>query len=173
MLKPKQLGVTLIELMIVVSILIILAAVGMPSYREWIENSKIRSGASSVFNGIQKARTSAVQNNTQVRFVLGNNTAWRVECVTAAMCPNGNATIEQRSSSDGSSTSVTTTVLPAGATTVTFNNLGVANAGGLTRVTVDNSTTYSGKRPLRVEIGASGSARLCDPAFSLPDPKGC
>jgi type IV fimbrial biogenesis protein FimT len=173
MFKPKQLGFTLVEVMIVVSILVILAAAAMPSYREWIENSKIRSGATSILNGIQKARTSAVLNNTQVRFTLGANTAWTVTCVTAAMCPGGVATIEQRASGDGSSTSVTTTPLPAAATTVTFNNLGVANAGGLTRVTVDNSTTYSGKRPLRIEIGASGAARLCDPAFTLPDPKGC
>jgi type IV fimbrial biogenesis protein FimT len=171
MFKSKQLGVSLVELMIIVAIIGILAAVGAPSYREWIENSKIRNGASSILNGIQKARASAVLNNAQVRFVLGANSAWTVGCVVAtAVCP---ASIEQRASTDGSSTSVTTTTLPGGATTVTFSNLGIANAGGLTRVTVDNSTTYSGKRPLRIDIGASGSARMCDPAFSLPDPKGC
>jgi type IV fimbrial biogenesis protein FimT len=173
MFKPKQLGFTLVELLIVVAIFVILAAVGVPSYIEWIENSKIRSGASSIFNGIQKARISAVQNNTQVRFTLGTNTAWTVACVVAARCPGGVAQIEQRSSGDGSSASVTTTTLPAAATTVTFSNLGIANAGGLTQVTVDNSTSYSGKRPLRIQIGASGATRLCDPAFSLPDPKGC
>lgn len=173
MFKPKQYGFTLIELLIVVAIFIVLASLGVPGYIEWMENSKIRNGATSIVNGIQKARISAVQNNTQVRFTLGNNTAWTVECVTAARCPDGVATIEQRASSEGSSTSVTITTLPPAVSTVTFNNLGVANAGGLTRVTVDNSTTYSGKRPLRIEIGASGAARLCDPAFTLPDPKGC
>jgi type IV fimbrial biogenesis protein FimT len=171
MFKLKQLGFSLIELMVIVSIIGILAALGTPSYREWIENSKIRNGAGSILNGIQKARASAVLNNAQVQFTLGANSAWTVGCVAAtAICP---ATIEQRASSDGSSVSVTTTTLPVGATTLTFSNLGIANAGGLTRVTVDSSTTYSGKRPLRIDIGASGAARMCDPAFSLPDPKGC
>lgn len=159
--------------MIVVSILIILAGVGLPSYREWIENSRVRNAASSILNGIQKARTSAVLNNTQVRFTLGANSAWTVQCVTASSCPGGVALIEQRNTSDGSSSAVTVTPVPAAATTVTFSNLGIATAGGLTRVTLDTTALSSGNRPLRVEIGASGAARMCDPAFSLPDPKGC
>jgi type IV fimbrial biogenesis protein FimT len=171
MFKPKQLGFTLIELMIVVSIIAILAALGMPSYQAWIENTKIRSGAASILNGIQKARAFAVQNNTQVRFTLvGTNSAWSVGCVNTVVCPDP---IEARASSDGSSTSVTVTPTPSAVTTITFSNLGIANTGGLTQVDVDTTAISSGKRPLSIRIGASGAARLCDPAFSLPDPKGC
>jgi type IV fimbrial biogenesis protein FimT len=57
MYKIKQAGFSLIEMMIVVAILGITASVAIPSYRTWIQNTKVRTGAESIMNGIQKARS--------------------------------------------------------------------------------------------------------------------
>ncbi|MFZ2541189.1 MAG: GspH/FimT family pseudopilin, partial [Gallionella sp.] len=74
---PKSSGFTLIELMITLVILAIAMALGIPSYRDWVQNTQIRNAAESVQNGLQRARAEAVGRNTNVAFVLlGVNPTW-------------------------------------------------------------------------------------------------
>ncbi|MGB8337674.1 MAG: GspH/FimT family pseudopilin [Burkholderiales bacterium] len=69
MFEPKkQIGFTLIELMIVVVIMGIVLAMGIPNFRTWIENGRIRTGAESVFNGLNLARSEAIRRNESVQF---------------------------------------------------------------------------------------------------------
>jgi type IV fimbrial biogenesis protein FimT len=60
---------TLIEIMVAVTIVVILLAAAMPSFSEWIQNSKIRTAAESIQNGISLARSEAVHRNTVAQFV--------------------------------------------------------------------------------------------------------
>ena len=161
-------GFTLIELMIVVAILAIVATIALPSYKSYIENTKIRNGAESIQNGLQKARTEAVLKNASVIFTLGANSAWTVGCVTSnANCP---AVIEERKAKDGSSNTVTVT--PA-AGTVTFTNLGTRATGGINQITLDNSALASAdSRELRVTINGA-SVRMCDPNLAVGNLKAC
>jgi type IV fimbrial biogenesis protein FimT len=155
--------------MIAVVMIGVVLAFAVPSYHQWIENSKVRNAAESILNGIQKARAEAVLKNARVQFTLvGANSAWTVGCVAAtANCP---ATIEQRAMGDGSATSVT--VNPAGVNII-FSNLGL-RVSGLTQVDVDTTAlSATDSRNLTIQVTTNGAARLCDPAFSLPDPKGC
>ncbi len=167
--SSKSRGFSLIELMIAVVMIGIVLAFAVPSYREWIENSKVRNAAESILNGIQKARAEAVLKNARVQFSLvGGNSAWTVGCVAAtANCP---ATIEQRDMGDGSAATVT--VNPAGGNVI-FSNLGL-RVSGFTQVDVDTTAlSAADSRDLTIQVTTSGAARMCDPAFSLPDPKGC
>jgi type IV fimbrial biogenesis protein FimT len=166
-------GFGLIELMIAVAILGIVLAVSIPSYKEWIENTKIRNIASAIQNGLQLARAEAVKNNTQVTFTLtGNN--WSVGCVNATVCP---AQIDQFTADSGSN-NITSTTVPAGRSTITYSNLGNRVTTGAAATTlfdlVNVVSNVAGTRALRIEVGASGSARLCDPEFAIADtPRGC
>ncbi len=59
----------------------------------------------------------------------------------------------------------------ADAASVVFDGLGrVRNADAARRFDV---AAAKGNRPLRVQLGAGGEIRLCDPAFPPGDPSGC
>ncbi len=177
MFRFKQKGFSLVELMITVAVIGITAAVAIPSYRAWIQNTKVRTAAESILNGIQKARSEALMRNTQVRFTLGANSAWTVGCVTTiadldgdgvADCP---AIIDTRANTEGGTAAAVTTVLPGGATNATFNNLGIiTGVNQLTQVAV----SFAGaNRNLNITLGAGGNVRLCDPNTNISDPRKC
>lgn len=173
-------GFTLVELMVAVALLGILTAMAMPSYRDWIQNTMIRNAAESIQNGLQKARMEAVKHNAPVQFVLDNNAAWRVGCVTVtADCPDP---IEERAAKEGASTNISFQAIPANATTIIFTNMGTvlpsppAAAAPFTRLDIDNvALPAADSRDLRITLSASGSVRMCDPDTSLStdDPRRC
>ena len=171
--KIRALGFSLVELMIGIAILGILLAAAIPSYRSWILNSQIRNAAESIQNGLQRARTEALKQNTFVSFVLGagNDSSWSV-LPGGGPVPLG-APIDSRLSSEGSK-SVVLTPVPAGATTVTFDLMGRPLAGGLTGVGVDSTILpAASSQDLSVTIGLGGNIKMCDPNVSSPNPRAC
>lgn len=198
MLTPaRQVGVSLIELMIGIVIVSLLMVMGAPSFSLWIQNTQVRTAAESIQNGLQIARAEAVRRNANVRFNLtdaGGTVAWSVDCVTVtADCPAG---IQTRSGGEGGANArvgvsvaalpspipanhfntaiVSGTGLPAG---VTFDGIGrvpVANVGAdISRVDITNAARADARRMV-VIIGAGGQTRMCDPAIALAtNPQGC
>ncbi|MDP1541315.1 MAG: GspH/FimT family pseudopilin [Methylotenera sp.] len=183
----SQQGFSLIELMIGIVIMAIAVSLGMPSYKAWIQNTRIRTAAESIQSGIQLARGEAVKRNLRVQFDLrGANSAWTV-CVSPAVpgaCPNPDdaTTIQSRAIGEGSSNDIT--VIPSDALPFVFNSFGAmaspapSAANGLITIDVDVSTAVlsaAESRDLRIVIGVGGSARLCDPTLSTSgtDPRRC
>ena len=166
MLKSKQLGFTLIELMLTVILLGIISAIAMPSYRALVVNSEIRATAESIRTGLQLARAEAVKRNNNVRFTLTGR-AWTVGCaVVTATCP---ATIQSKDANEGSSSTITTTTIPNGATIVTFTSFGTTTGvGQIQRVTVDSTAVAaSATSDLAITVGTGGNPRMCDPNVSV------
>lgn len=195
--RSAQTGVTLIELMVSVAILMLAFVWGLPSFSLWLQSVQVRTAAESIQNGMHLARTEAVKRNAVVRFSLTNSSglvAWTVGCATAtAGCP---AEIQKRLAAEGTpnarvgasvaavaspapanayGTALTAgAALPAG---VSFDGMGrvpAANVGAdITRVDVVNAANASARR-LVVTINAFGLIRMCDPAVSLSaNPVGC
>ena len=83
MLNPKhsQRGVSLVELAVGLAIIGALLALAAPSYSAWIQNTKIRTTAEGILNGLQLARTEAVRRNTRISFYLTDTLA--AGCVAA------------------------------------------------------------------------------------------
>jgi type IV fimbrial biogenesis protein FimT len=182
----RQLGVTLIELLVGVAIVALVMALAMPSYSTWLQNSRLRGGAESILAGLQLARAEAVRRNTTVWFGVAGASVWSVCLVaptvtataTTVTCAAAN-TVQAHTANDAAGATVTVgTFAVDGVTAGGGNPVGFNNLGRLvtlpTAFNVDNSAlTTANSRDLRVVIDAGGAARMCDPAVIAPDSRAC
>lgn len=179
-------GVTLVELLMAIAIMGILSAIAIPSFQNWVVNTRIRTTAEAITNGLQLARSEAVRRNSIVKFTLNADTSWTVGCDTvvdngvvgvddvAGDCPG---TIQSRSKGEGSA-NISLTFTPGSNRDVYFTGFGrvdtINHAGlNLTSVGIANSVAGTGVRPLQVTIASGGGVKLCDPNVATGDPKAC
>lgn len=162
-------GFSLIELMVVISILAILLALALPNFAEWIRNNQVRSAAESLRDGLQLARSEAVKRNTRVRMQLVStldngcalNTSgpyWIVNAGATVTPAGGCLTapgttvspfVVQASPATAAANKV---VLSASASTTAFDAAG-------RQVATTNPTTTPGSPAFRVDVsGPSGSS---------------
>lgn len=73
-------GFTLVEMMVVVSIVIVLTGVGVPAMQDFIANQRVKSAASELFSDILQARSEAIKRNTDVTLAPAGswNQGWSV-----------------------------------------------------------------------------------------------
>jgi len=162
--RTRASGFTLIELMVVVTIMAISATLVGPSFSQAIANYRVRSAAESVLNGLNYARSEAVRRNSAVSFTLaGGGSGWTVSQVSPS------ATLQTRSNNDSPGTTVTS----VGSTSVTFLPTGLVQTGTpLTQATVTSSVASTDSR--RINIYGGGLIRMCDPGISTAnDPRRC
>jgi len=118
-------GFTIIELMVVVAIAAILAAIAVPSMQDMIVSARVRGASSDFYSALVQARSEAIKRRTTVTIEPAStywNAGWRVKIGT-----NTFATIEALPS--------TIAVLPASsATAISYAMNGRVSAGGQTVV---------------------------------------
>lgn len=64
--KSRQAGFTLIELMMVVVLAGIMAVIGVPSFRDFVEGQRIKTATSDFFGAALYARSEAIKRNAEV-----------------------------------------------------------------------------------------------------------
>ena len=81
--KPKQSGVTLVELLAVISMVAILMAIGVPSYRYVTVSNRVSGEINSLLGDLQYARYEAVKEGLPVTVCPAG--------ATASTCAGGTA----------------------------------------------------------------------------------
>lgn len=193
-------GVTLIELAVVLVLVGVLVMAVVPSVSAWIRNTQIRSVATSIQAGLQRARTEAMRRNTNVQFSLVTLTNPAVMDNTCAVKENGASWVVSMDDPAGKcATAVSDSADPrildkqaagngAGmvkvdgndtsngdASVVVFNGFGrTVNATGISYIDIDNTTSSNDYRALRIVVGTGGTIRMCEPKVtSSTDPRKC
>lgn len=169
----RQLGFTLIEVVVTVAVLVAVSTIAIPAFQASIGNAQIRTVAESIRNGLQQARAEAIKRNARIRFTLQTSSAWQIGCVTvAADCP---AVITQKNAVEGSSTNTTVSADNYSAVFSSFGTRDPAAAAALTVVNVTNAQVKSEeRRALRVMLNAGGNVKVCDPTVNtVGDTRAC
>ncbi len=188
-------GFSLIELIVGIVILGVLMAMAVPRFSDWLRNTRIRSSAEAIQNGLQLARAEAVRRNATVRFQLVSaiddtcalattGPHWVVsmenpagQCATAPSDTAAPRIIQVRNRAEGSQQ----TQVAAGQSAFVFNGLGRLIPVPAANVAIDVSSTTGGTcvasggslRCLRVVVSVGGQIRMCDPALPAGDAQAC
>jgi type IV fimbrial biogenesis protein FimT len=187
----RQMGMTLIELMIGIVVFAILLALGAPTFSRWTQSSQIRNAAEAIHNGLMLARAEAVRRNTTVRFqfvttttsgcaLSATGTNWVVSLDDPAgacdAAPSDNVApriIQVRSAAEGSRNAA---INAGGVSLLTFNGTGQASGAAAINITNPTGGACAAGGPMRcmrVTVSTGGQIRMCDPARAIGDPQGC
>ena len=197
----RERGMSVIEVMVAITLMALLIALGAPSFVTGMQNRQIRSAADAIQNGLQIARTEALRRNRIVKFHLRDGTSWTVGCdpVDTTLvdgqenCP---AELQKREAAEGSVKAEVTSVqlvqasgAPASTPVFTgdlrFTPLGRLAAdtlpgGNIAEYQIANPSAGTcvgaggDMRCLSIRVTASGQIRMCDPAVTAAgDSRAC
>jgi len=173
----KSRGFTLIEFMVALLVFLILAAIAVPSFRDFFDRGAVRGAADDLVSTISEARAEAVKRDLDVSIAFaGSGKNWcaggmspdepsggaaaspAVACncdTDAVACTIGGETYKVLSSNHPD---IAIGALPA--SMVFDSNMGVLIPLGSRQVTL---TSPTGKYDVRVQINALGQAHACTP----------
>lgn len=162
----KQAGFTLVELVVVLTMLAVGAALAFPGVAQMISNRQVQSAAESIITGLNQARTEAVRRNAPVSFSLrADRLGWTVQLVSS-----GDTLLAA-----GDPAWSTLTITSAGsANSVTFLPTGLRQSAGTQLSEVTVASVVNDSRTRRVNVFGGGLIRMCDPAVTeAADPRRC
>lgn len=182
-------GFTLIELMVTISIISMMLALGFPSFRVWIANAQVRSTADVLQTGLRTAKAEAERRNRNVQFSFTNATPalsatpvaggsnWSLQTVAQFGDPAAEFVAGGLLSDVANAVSITTTPSVA---SICFDSLGrmvtIAAAACTAAAQSIDVVKVGSDRPMRIMVAVGGQVRMCDPnrpARSATSPDGC
>lgn len=137
-------GFTLLELMVAIAVLAILATVGVPSFRELIQNNRVTTQTNELVSALNFARTEAVKRGRNVEVVVTQaDPGWRARVALDATDETLRVVDRQ-----GSQVSLDADV------TIVFGPTGIPNAGA--DFALEPGPSCTGQKRREITVGASG-----------------
>lgn len=157
--RKEEAGVTLLELMAVVAILSIVAAMSVPNFIAWVDRAQLKDALLGLHGNLNLARMTAMNRNVTVTATLAlvNNR------VTATFTDPANTSAGCLANQ--SLCVIPTQVMPGqvtgfgGVSQVQFNSLGLRVGGGTTIQTI--RLTNSQGVTFEIQITPAGKTRWC------------
>ncbi|MFC0327082.1 GspH/FimT family pseudopilin [Halomonas organivorans] len=72
----KNRGVTLLELLVTVAIVVVLASVSIPSFQRMMADNRLMASYNDVLVGLNVARSEAIKRRQEVTFDVTSSTPW-------------------------------------------------------------------------------------------------
>ena len=166
--KQTQIGLTMIELLIVLMVAVILATIAGPSFAEFINNTRQTSALSQLTSDLNRARSEAIKRNSWVLVCASNSTG--TDCGTGTNWLNGwlvcydkdtNGSCDLDDLAANPNPIVIRPALNANLTLtgsaafVRFNPSGTQGTGGAATLTVNGN--WTGAQSKVVNIAATGN----------------
>jgi type IV fimbrial biogenesis protein FimT len=120
----KNSGFTLLELMITIAIFVILTAIAIPNFINWLPKYKLATATDKLFVLMQQARLRAIRDNANVVVNFdgnGNCTAFVDSGVTGDAGAPFDTALRGNGSQDGVEPTIGSFSIPAGITPVDIN----------------------------------------------------
>ena len=141
--KKNSSGLTIMELILTLAILLILIALASPLLAQFSSGYKLRAAAREVATDLQFARLMAVKQNNSFQLIITNSNSYQVQT------PDGSLVAKSRSFIIDYP-DVTLTPM-----TVTFNSRGNSTSNAISTITVSNSTGTK-----NITVGSTGRVKL-------------
>lgn len=170
-------GFTLVELLIGLAILAILMLLALPTFRDFMGNTRIRNTADSLANGIRQAQVEAIKRNRNVTFEVDAVNGWTIRDPDPVL--GGMVEAEPFGDTSGQ---VLVDPNPPGTFKLTYTALGQyvtpTNPDDGTNVMTSIRVTapaMAAPHDLRVVADPAWGVgvRVCDKRFGAADPVGC
>jgi type IV fimbrial biogenesis protein FimT len=160
MLRARQAGFTLIELMITVAILTIGVSLAIPDFLRWYGQSQLRQATTEIATQLTLARMAGMNRNRSVDVTV--QTSGGAVHISGVASSSGVAVIKDKSFP----TRVTSVV--GSPVTVSFSSMGVRTSGGTGAQTIGVCDTYG--RQYSVTIIPSGKVNWSPNSSGTPCP---
>lgn len=152
----RQVGVTLVELMVTVAVAAVLMAIAVPSFQQLIQSNRVATEANSLVGDLQFARGQAIKEGQPVTVCISSDgsscstaTSWQTGWIVFTD-PNGNQTVDSGEAPlrrQPSFSSTDTFVAANNERSVTYNRDGfVTNLSADTTLTLNTNPTIAGVR---------------------------
>jgi type IV fimbrial biogenesis protein FimT len=195
-------GISIIELMVVITMIGIMLTLAIPGIGNWISNSRVRTVAEELQNGLRVAQAEAVNRNRTVAYVrtaatparnatpsaTGSN--WYVQVLPINAVEGATSAFQNDAYVQGGTFSAQSgaNVTGTDTTVVCFNSVGrvvnvTATDTGLGVACVAPTTADiparfaialpASDRAMRVELSLGGRVRMCDPLAATGQPNAC
>jgi type IV fimbrial biogenesis protein FimT len=159
----KNIGTTLVELMVVLTIVIILTMISIPLFTSFLQNYRLKAETENLFNTLQYARTEAIKRNSNIylSFTTGDSWCYGMNTNSACNCNiANNCNLGATSFTKPQQLSLSTTGMSGNS--LYFESIhAFANSSSSATFSL-----YGQSNSITINIGRSGSLQLCSNSIS-------